>query len=125
MAVWSKVGFLSRGQTIACLCEYEKPPCVNDALPMAVLIGANTSHTSLTDHVGTGRIRTDCGVSCMIRDASSTVVLPKPVNDGTSLQLMVGGGGRGCDHSKSLNDAAEVGSPIEQVFDSGADGAVR
>ena len=78
-----------------CLCVSEKRPCVNDALAMVVMTGASASHNSLTNHVGI-RSSLHClfGVSCIIRDTSSTVMLVKPGNDGTSLRLMVSDGER-------------------------------
>ena len=42
------------GRTSACLCESANMPCVKDAFAMDVMIGARTSHSFLTCHVGIG-----------------------------------------------------------------------
>ena len=63
------------------------------ALAMAVMTGASASHNSLTNHVSIGS-GSDClfGVSRIIREISSTVVLMKPGNGERALLLMVGDG---------------------------------
>ena len=52
MSNGSREDFLILGRTTACLCESGNKPCVKEAYAMDVMIGASTSHSSLTSHVG-------------------------------------------------------------------------
>ena len=62
MSSGSIEGFLSLGQTIAHLCESGKRTCANDLIDMSVMIGANTSLSFLTNHVGIGSSSNHVGI---------------------------------------------------------------
>ena len=89
---WVERRFVILVRTTACLCESGNKPCVKDAFAMDVIIGASTSHSSLTNHVGIGSC-SHCLFSVFVRIwVTSLAVKLLKLTGGTSVCSIVGTG---------------------------------